>query len=354
MLPLHVYSDPSIFEKELEILFRDGPGYVGHEQVIPNIGDYHTIESDHHGRMLIHTHTSISLISNICRHKQAIMYHGDGNTRAITCPLHKWTWDLQWAMIGAPHFQENPCMNLRQWPLQNWRGLLFAGKRNISEDLKDIGFGSDIDFSEFRYHHTEKHTCHYNWKSFMEVYGDDYHVAPYHPGLSKMVTLKDLEVITGENWHIQTVWPAEILNTKTTPIYDAWRAKCLEKGDGKLPRYGAIWFAYYPNIMIEVYPYTITVSTLHPISPSETMNTIEFFYHHDVDEALIEAEQAAYMETAIEDDDIAERMDQGRALLRDHEKDWWYTPDETSGPCHPTLEKGTEHFMEWWKRSIWY
>lgn len=62
--------------------------------------------------------------------------------------------------------------------------------------------------------------------------------------------------------------------------------------------------------MVEVYPYTITVSTLHPISPTETLNLVEFFYHTDVDETLITAEQAAYMETAFEDDDIAERMDQ--------------------------------------------
>lgn len=72
-------------------------------------------------------------------------------------------------------------MHLRKWPLENWRGLLFAGQRNIAEELKHVGFETDIDFSEFRYHHSEKHTCHYNWKSFMEVYGDDYHVAPSHP-----------------------------------------------------------------------------------------------------------------------------------------------------------------------------
>jgi choline monooxygenase len=50
--------------------------------------------------------------------------------------------------------------------------------------------------------------------------------------------------------------------------------------------------------MVEVYPYTITVSTLHPISPTQTLNIIEFFYHKDVSEDLIQAEIDAYMETA--------------------------------------------------------
>ncbi len=183
----------------------------------------------------------------------------------------------------------------------------------------------------------------------MEVYGDDYHVAPFHPWLTKMVTLKDLKVVTGENWHIQTVWAGEHLEAKSTRIYEAWRAKCLKHGNGKLPEYGAIWFAYYPNIMVEVYPYTMTVSTLHPISPSETMNMIEFFYHHDVSEELIQAEQAAYMETAVEDDDIAERMNTGRSILMHEGKTWWHPEDELSGPYHPHLEAGTGHFMEWWR-----
>lgn len=63
----------------------------------------------------------------------------------------------------------------------------------------------------------------------MEVYGDDYHVAPFHPGLGKMVSLKNLEWEMGDTWHFQTVGPTENLDTHTTPIYEAWRKKCLEQ-----------------------------------------------------------------------------------------------------------------------------
>jgi choline monooxygenase len=74
--------------------------------------------------------------------------------------------------------------------------------------------------------------------------------------------------------------------------------------------------------MIEVYPHTLTVSTLHPISSTETMNVVEYYYHEDVSEELIQAEISAYMETALEDDDIAERMEAGRVILRDHATEW--------------------------------
>jgi choline monooxygenase len=352
MLTPNVYFDEEIFAKEQTLLFENGPWYVGHADTVRQVGDFSVLKHEQNGRMLVHTESGIQLISNICRHRQAIMHHDTGNTKHITCPLHKWSWKLSGEMQWAPHFEKNPCMHLRTWELQNWRWLLFTGKRDIHTDLKDVWFFDDICFEAYRYHSTEYHTCHYNWKSFMEVYGDDYHVAPFHPGLGKMVSLKNLEWTFWENWHIQTVGSAEILDSKTTPIYEHWRKKCLEQGNGKLPRYGAIWFVYYPNVMIEVYPYTITVSTLYPISPTETMNVVEFFYHHDISESLITAERAAYMETAIEDDDIAERMDTGRKILRDHATNWWHTSEELSWPCHPHLEAGTEHFMRWWERRI--
>ena len=284
------------------------------------------------------------------------MRRGEGNEKVISCPLHKWTWHNDGTMIGAPHFEENPCMHLRSWPTTDWRGLLFAGKRNVLEDLKGVGFEHEMSFENYRYHHTEYHECHQNWKSFMEVYGDDYHVAPAHPGLGKMVSLKNLQVLTGENWHMQIVESIENTELKTTPIYDAWRKKCLEQGDGKLPHYGAIWFAYYPNIMVEVYPYTITVSTLHPISPTETLNVIEFFYHTDVSEELIKAEMEAYMETAIEDDDLAERMDAGRKILHEQAHIWAddgvLSPEDYAGPYHEPMEIGVKHFHEWYEKNM--
>ena len=56
------------------------------------------------------------------------------------------------------------------------------------------------------------------------------------------------------------------------------------------------------------------LSTLHPVGPQQTVNIIEFYYPEDIvafERELVEAHRAAYMETAIEDDEIAERMGRG-------------------------------------------
>ena len=47
MLPPNVYFDKDIFQQELELLFRGGPGYVGHAGTIPYIGDFSTLKQEH-------------------------------------------------------------------------------------------------------------------------------------------------------------------------------------------------------------------------------------------------------------------------------------------------------------------
>ena len=50
----------------------------------------------------------------------------------------------------------------------------------------------------------------------------------------------------------------------------------LKYRNGELPERGAIWLTYYPHIMVEWYPHVLTVSTLHPVSPTKTLNMVEF------------------------------------------------------------------------------
>ncbi len=106
-----------------------------------------------------------------------------------------------------------------------------------------------------------------------------------------------------------------------TKTYERWHKAVLDYYRGEMPKHGAIWLTYYPNIMVEWYPHVLVISTLIPRGVDRTTNVVEFYYPEDIalfEREFVEAEQAAYMETAREDDEIAERMDAGRnALYRD-------------------------------------
>ena len=296
-LPVSWYFDQQMLELEQKLLFENGPGYVGHELMAPNPGDYQSLAWMDHAKLLIRNEQGVELLSNVCRHRQAVMLEGRGNARNIVCPLHRWTYDTQGALLGAPHFPDNPCLNLHKTPLQNWNGLLFAGKRNIAQDLGGLRERSDLDFSGYMLDRVHIHECNYNWKTFIEVYLEDYHVAPFHPGLGNFVTCDDLEWQFGLRHSVQTVGINKRLSKPGTATYARWHQAVLDYYQGEIPPHGAIWLTLYPNIMIEWYPHVLVVSTLHPRGPQSTTNVVEFYYPEDVvlfEREFVEAEQAAY------------------------------------------------------------
>ena len=117
---------------------------------------------------------------------------------------------------------------------------------------------------------------------------------------------------------------------------------------GEMPKHGAIWLTYFPNIMVEWYPHVLVVSTLHPRGPRKTLNMVEFYYPEEVaafERELVESQQAAYMETCVEDDEIALRMDAGRRALMER-------GDDEVGPYQSPMEDGMQHFHEWYRREM--
>jgi choline monooxygenase len=347
-LPVSVYFDEALFQRELATLFRRGPGYVGHSLMVPEQGDFHALAAESEGRVLVRSHEGIELLSNVCRHRQAVMLNGRGNTGNIVCPVHRWTYDLQGKLLGAPHFEPQPCLDLGRTPLQNWRGLLFEGPRDVAQDLASLGLEQEFDFDGYMLDHVEVHECDYNWKTFIEVYLEDYHVAPFHPGLGGFVTCDDLRWDFG-HWHsVQTVGVHAALAKPGTPTYAKWHEQLMRYRGGKPPSHGAIWLTYYPNVMIEWYPHVLVVSTLVPRGPRKTTNVVEFYYPEEIalfEREFIEAERAAYMETCIEDDEIALRMDAGRRILLER-------GENDAGPYQSPMEDGMQHFHEFYRREL--
>ncbi|MDD2668527.1 MULTISPECIES: aromatic ring-hydroxylating dioxygenase subunit alpha [Zoogloea] len=347
-LPVSWYFDEKIFELEKRLLFDAGPGYVGHELMVPEANQYRSLEWLDHSRLLINRDDACYQMSNVCRHRQAIMLEGSGVANSnIVCPVHRWTYNPDGLLIGAPHFSENPCLNLQRQKLENWHGLQFKGPRSANADLAGMQVASELDFAGYKLDKVEIHECNYNWKTFIEVYLEDYHVEPYHPGLGKFVTCDDLTWQFGEWYSVQRVGITS-LQKPGSPTYKRWHEAVMSYHGGEMPKHGAIWLTYFPNIMVEWYPHVLVVSSLIPTDVNKTTNVVEFYYPEDIlefERDFVEAEQAAYMETAIEDDDIGERMDRGRlALMKEGRNE--------VGPYQSPYEDGMQHFHEFYRRIM--
>ncbi|CAB3774503.1 aromatic ring-hydroxylating oxygenase subunit alpha [Paraburkholderia humisilvae] len=362
-LPASVYFDQAVFECEMACIFSNSALYLGHEQSVPEPNDWRRLLQHEGGRVLVRNEDGVQLLSNVCRHRQALMlggetgYGGDplqssGNLAAtggnIVCPLHRWTYDQKGTLIGAPEFERKPCRNLERFAVTNCHGLLYEGPREPAKDLASVFERPEFDFSGYVLDHIESHTCRYNWKTFIEVYLEDYHVAPFHPGLGNFVNCKAVDWEFGDTYSMQRVAVHDALAHPGSDIYRRWHDRLLDYRGGDAPSFGAIWVAYFPTQMIELYPHVLVVSTLYPKGPQETLNIIEFFYPEEIaafEREFVEAQRAAYLETMIEDDEIAERMDAGR--LRLHRR-----AVSDAGPYQSPLEDGMRHFHAWYRRAL--
>src|SRR4051812_29593529 len=176
-LPVSSYFDPALFQREMEVVFQQGPRYVGHQLAVPALGDYHALPQEGEGRALLRTPRGVELISNVCRHRQAVILKGRGSVAGggaaggnIVCPLHRWTYSAgeggpAGTLLGAPHFAQDPCLDLNNYALQSWNGLLF--ERNgvdVAQQLAGMGPRAELDFTGMVLDHVELHQCDYNWK----------------------------------------------------------------------------------------------------------------------------------------------------------------------------------------------
>jgi choline monooxygenase len=354
-LPVSVYFDQALHQAEVARIFQSGPRYLGHALSVPEVGDHYALPQEQEGRALVRTHHGVELISNVCRHRQAIMLKGRGSNRQgnVVCPLHRWTYNLSGELIGAPHFDHDPCLNLNNYKVRNWNGLLFEDNgRDVAADLTGLDHrfapGGDLDFSGYVLDKVELHECNYNWKTFVEVYLEDYHVGPFHPGLGHFVTCDDLRWDMAREYSIQTVGVSSSFDRPGSEVYKAWHDVVMRYRNGQKPTQGAVWLTYYPTLMVEWYPHVLVVSNLYPQGMGKTLNVVEFYYPVEIaafEREFVEAHQAAYMETCIEDDEIGERMDAGRKALL-------MRGDNEVGPYQSPMEDGMQHFHEWYRRVM--
>ncbi|MEO8741282.1 MAG: SRPBCC family protein, partial [Casimicrobiaceae bacterium] len=133
-----------------------------------------------------------------------------------------------------------------------------------------------------------------------------------------------------------------------TETYERWHKAVLDYYRGEPPKHGAIWATLYPNVMLEWYAHVLIVSSLIPRGVDHTTNVVEFYYPEDIalfEREFVEAEQAAYLETAAEDDEIGERMEAGRRAL-------WKQGRNEIGPYQSPMEDGMQQFHEFLRREL--
>jgi phenylpropionate dioxygenase-like ring-hydroxylating dioxygenase large terminal subunit len=338
-IPTEYYTSERAYQVDRRRIEQTAATYLGHQSLVPSVGDYRSLYWEDHGRALIHNARGYQVINNVCRHRQSTLLQGRGRVQNISCPLHGWTYDLEGQLLGAPCFEHQPEAELGADLAHSYQGLLFSGAEGdrLVRNLATLPVLQEYDFGGYHLGQSEVTDYDFDWKTFMEVYLELYHVGPYHPGLSSLVDLSQIE------WQFGTDCNAQVIGYKSQGRnhlgnYTLYKQSLADQGIE--PKHGAIWITCYPNIMLEIYPGALTVSAVFPTGPGRCMNLVEHYYPEDVlyfAPELVRAHQKCYAETAREDAEICARMQQGRRALANRGR-------SMSGPVLGHLEEGVYYF----------
>jgi len=143
---------------------------------------------------------------NVCRHRGSQLFPlppGAPPTamraaRAIRCPYHSWTYDLEGSLLRAPHTDDvddfDPaCFGLHPLGVDTWAGFLFVRLDGASGEALSSSLGEvpsrvaryPIDRLRIGWRRTYEVAA--NWKLICENYNECYHCAGVHPELCRLV-----------------------------------------------------------------------------------------------------------------------------------------------------------------------
>lgn len=155
-----VYTDPHIFELEMERIYGRAWIYVGHESQVKATGDYHTTRIGNQDVIMVRASDgNIHVVYNRCPHKGAkLVPDGEGTVgKFFRCPYHAWTFKLDGTHLSAPlrNGLQNTCFDPKHPDFSmrkvarvaNYRGFVFASQSHDGPDLATFlnGVASSID-----------------------------------------------------------------------------------------------------------------------------------------------------------------------------------------------------------------
>jgi choline monooxygenase len=345
-LPISWYFDPDILEIERQALFAAGPTYSGHQSLVKSDGDYCTLGGLQSGKLLVRNNGRPQLVSNVCRHRQSQMLTGAGHAKNIVCPVHNWAYDLDGCQVAAPHFEKNPCLDLERTELAEWNGLLYAGPRDVRHELAPLNGWTELAASNYVLERVDEEEHDLNWKVFLEVYLEDYHISAVHPGFRTFVDPTDLrgafQAIGGERFFCEQVhvrWP---LPQAATPLFAEYQKVLLDVLAGHRPPYAAIWMCLFAGQLVEWYPFTMVATTYTPLSSTRTRLRSEYYFDREIADTrrdYVETSLAVLDEVTGEDQAAAQKIQNGRNALH-------AAGENAQGPYQMPMEQGLRRFHD--------
>jgi choline monooxygenase len=345
--PSRVYHDPALWALQQERIFVRSwqlaagaervraPGHVLPFTLLPGCLDEPLVLTrDQRG--------VLNCLSNVCTHRGAIVVEGEGHVNTLRCRYHGRRFGLDGCLQHMPEFDDvvdfpAPSDDLPRLPLHEWGPLAFTALDAA------VSFGAWIEpvqrrtswlpLEQYRYDAatSRDYLIECNWALYVENYLEEFHI-PYVHGTSLAGAL-DYGAYRTENYE-----HGSLQLGVTRASEPAFELPSSHPDAGT--RIAAWYFWLFPNLMLNFYPWGLSVNVVQPLGPQRTRVS---FLSYVLDAALRGAGAGADLHRVeMEDEEIVESVQRGvRSRLYDR------------GRYSARRETGTHHFHQLLARSMY-
>ena len=315
-LPSTFYLDEQYFELSKQHVFRRSWHFLGAEI------DFHSLQPIEllpgfldEPLLITKDNETVNCLSNVCTHRGKILVENAGTGNLIRCGYHGRRFSLQGKFLSMPEFEnaENfPCEkdDLHRYALANQGGFLFVSIDPLAQLDEFVGDEREaiikIKASDLVLKATNEYEVGAHWALYCENYLEGFHIPYVHKRLNEVVDY----------------------GTYTTTTY---RYSSLQVGFDSDGNIAGQYLFIFPNLMLNFYPWGVSVNIVEPISPSRSR--IRYLTYISDESKLGSGAGADLHRVELEDESVVESVQRGiRSRFYDR------------GRYSPTREKGTHHF----------
>lgn len=204
------YTAPAFMQREWDGIWTRSWLLAGLLGDLEEVGDYFVFNLGRESIIVSRTESGdIAAVYNVCQHRgNRIMTNERGSVRAISCPYHGWTYDLDGRLQSVPDaerfVQGIPCEEHSLKPVQvdTWAGLVWINMDLQAPSLET--FLGDVipELAPYRFEDMvlvsdQTVTLDANWKTCIDNFNEQYHVDFIHPQHASFV---DCCNATNELW----------------------------------------------------------------------------------------------------------------------------------------------------------
>ncbi|MEJ8476107.1 aromatic ring-hydroxylating oxygenase subunit alpha [Roseibium algae] len=375
------YTDPDIFQFDLETVFYREWLFAIAVCELPKAGNYVTHRIGDYGVILVRgADDEIRAFHNTCRHRGSILCKAaKGSAPKLVCPYHQWTYELDGSLMWAKDMGDDfdPSLHgLKQVACRQLEGLIYIC---LSETPPDFDAFAEVTKPYLVPHHLHDAKVAFessiiengNWKLVWENNRECYHCGGNHPALCRTYSDDPSVSGIGEGGVISPYVQAHFdrCEAKGLPSqfhlsddgqYRLARMPLLEGAtsftmDGKfavtpwlgrvtLPDAGALMKFHYPTTWNHFLPDHAVIFRVTPISPTQTEVTTKWLVHKDAEEGRdydLQRLTEVWLTTNDEDRRVVEDNQTGIK-----------SPAYEPGPYSRTQESGVLQFVDWYLDAL--